>query len=164
MRYVPFVFALIALILGACQPIVTQPESVAPEQDSAAQQKAEEERFVEAAMANENAFQSGDVGQIIEFYAEDAVSMPPGFPVSTGKEAIEADLRAFFDEFDLDREFTLVDYEVTGDYATRQGEWTQTLTPKAGGDPIVETGRCVLGFKKVGDEWKVAWEIWNTYE
>jgi ketosteroid isomerase-like protein len=89
--------------------------------------------------------------------------MPPGFPVSTGKEAIEADLRAFFDEFDLEREFTLVDYEVTGEVATRTGEWTQTLTPKAGGDPIVETGRCVLGFKKVGDEWKVAWEIWNTY-
>jgi ketosteroid isomerase-like protein len=134
------------------------------QQEAAAQQMAEEEQFVEAAMANENAFQSGDVDRIIEFYAEDAVSMPPGFPVSAGKEAIEADLRFFFDEFDLEREFTLVDYEVTGEYATRSGEWTQTLTPKAGGDPVVETGRCLLGFKKVGDEWKVAWEIWNTYE
>ena len=164
MRYVPFLLVLIALILSACQPIVVQPVSVAPEQESAAQQEAEEEQFVEAAMANENAFQSGDVDRIIEFYAEDAVSMPPGFPVSTGKEAIEADLRAFFDEFDLDREFTLVDYEVTGEVATRTGEWTQTLTPKAGGDPMIaETGRCVLGFKKVGDEWKVALETWNTY-
>ena len=158
------VIVLVVLLVGACQPIVVQPGNVAPEQEAAAQQGVEEEQFVEAAMANEDAFQSGDVDQIIEFYAEDAVSMPPGFPISSGKEAIEADLRFFFEEFSLDREFTLVDYEVTGEYATRTGEWTQTLTPKAGGDPIVETGRCVLGFKKVDDEWKVAWEIWNTEE
>ena len=84
MRYVPFLLVLIALILSACQPIVVQPVSVEPEQESAAQQEAEEEQFVEAAMANENAFQSGDVDRIIEFYAEDAVSMPPGFPTSVG--------------------------------------------------------------------------------
>lgn len=158
------VIVLVALLVGACQPIEVQPGNVAPEQEAAAQQGVEEEQFVEAAMANEHAFQSGDVDQIIEFYAEDAVSMPPGFPISNGKETIEADLRFFFEEFSLDREFTLVDYEVTGEYATRTGEWTQTLTPKAGGDPIVETGRCVLGFKKVDNEWKVAWEIWNTEE
>jgi ketosteroid isomerase-like protein len=163
MRYVPFLLVLIALILGACQPIVVQPVSVAPEQDAAAQQKLEEEQFVEAAMAAEHALQSGDVDRLIEFYADDAVSMPPGVPAMTGKEAIAADIRFFYDQFGLEREFELVGYEVTGDYATRTGEWTQTLTPKAGGDPIVETGRCVLGFKKVGDEWKVAWEIWNTY-
>ena len=123
-----------------------------------------EDQFREAVMATENAFQSGDVDRIIEFYAEDAISMPPGFPVSIGKDAIEADLRFFFDEFALEREFTLVDYEIAGDYATRWGEWTQTLTPKAGGDPVIETGRCTLGWKRFGDEWKVVWEIWNTYE
>jgi len=100
----------------------------------------------------------------IEYYAEDAVSMPPGFPVSVGKETIDADLRYFFDEFTMERDFTLVGFNVTGDAATRTGEWTQTLTPNAGGEPIVETGRCVLGFKQVDGEWKVAWEIWNTYE
>lgn len=135
-----------------------------PAEEATALEAAHEEKFVEAVWANENAFQAGDVDRIIEFYAEDAVSMPPGFPVSAGKEAIEADLRFFFDEFVLEREFTLVDYEIAGDYATRQGEWTQTLTPKAGGDPVIETGRCTLGFKKFGDEWKVVWEIWNTYE
>ena len=64
-------------------------------------------------MANEHAFQFGDVDRISEFYFDDAISMPPGFPVSTGKEAIETDLRFFFDEFDLEREFRRVDYEVT---------------------------------------------------
>jgi ketosteroid isomerase-like protein len=115
-------------------------------------------------MAVEDAYQSEDVDRMIEYYADDALSMPPGFPMSVGKEAIEADLRFFFDEFTMEREFTLVNVEVSGNYATRLGEWTQTLTPKAGGDPIVETGRCVLGFKLIDGEWKVTWEIWNTYE
>jgi ketosteroid isomerase-like protein len=140
---------LVALAVSACQ-----------ESDSQAQ----EDEFLEAVWAHENAFQAGDVDQLTELYAEDAVSMPPGFPASVGQRAIEADLRFFFDEFALDREFSLANYEIAGDYATRQGEWTQTLTPKAGGDPIVETGRCTLGFKKLDDEWQVVWEIWNTYE
>jgi ketosteroid isomerase-like protein len=53
---------------------------------------------------------------------------------------------------------------MAGDYATRTGEWTQVLTPTDGGEPITEVGRCVVAFKKVAGEWKVAWEIWNTFE
>jgi len=119
--------------------------------------------FVETLWAYEKVFQAGDVDQVIEFYALDAISFPPGYPPSEGRDAIEADLRWFFGEFDLDREFALVDYEVAGNYATRLGEWTQTLTPKADGDPIVEVGRCILGWNKINGEWKVVWEIWNTY-
>ena len=79
------VVGLVALLVIACQPIVVQPGDVAPEQEAAASMVAEEEQFVEAAMANERAFQSGEVDRIIEYYAEDAVSMPPGFPISRGK-------------------------------------------------------------------------------
>lgn len=121
------------------------------------------EKFVETLWGYEYAFQANDVDKVIEFYAQEAISLPPGFPPSVGREAIEADLRWFFDEFTLDRSFVLVDYEVAGNYATRLGEWTQTLTPKAGGDPIPEVGRCVVGWEKIQGEWKVVWEIWNTY-
>jgi ketosteroid isomerase-like protein len=122
-------------------------------------------KLVDTVWAHEEAFQAGDVDRVIEFYAPDAVSLPPGFPPSVGREAIEMDLSWLFDTYSLEREFVLVDYEVVGKYATRLGEWTQTLIPKnpGGGDPIVETGRCVLGWKKIKGEWKVVWEIWNTY-
>lgn len=143
---------LVVLILGAYQ----LSNAPALGEDSG-------EKFVDTVWAYEEAFQAGEVDRVIEFYAPDAVSLPPGYPPSVGREAIEADLTGFFSEFDLEREFDLVDYEVAGDNATRLGEWTQTLTPKAGGDPIVETGRCVLGWRKINGEWKVVWEIWNTY-
>ena len=77
---------------------------------------------------------------------------------------METNLRAFFDAHELDREFSLVDYEFNGNIGTRQGAWTQVVTPKEGGDPFTMTGQCVLGFKKIDGEWKEVWEIWNTYE
>lgn len=144
---------LVLLILGAYQ-LGSAPVSEAES----------EKKFLDTVWANEAAFQAGDVDQLIEFYASDAVSLPPGYPPSVGRDAIEADLRWFFGEFALEREWELVDYTVVGNYATRLGDWTQTLTPRTGGDPIVEHGRCVLGWSKINGEWKVVWEIWNTYE
>lgn len=117
-----------------------------------------------AVWAFEDAFQAGDVDRLMALYTDDAISLPPGLPKTEGKADLEAGLREFFDTFTLERDFKLVDIDVFGDKATRLGEWTQTITPKAGGEPVVETGRCILGYQKVGDEWLVGWEIWNTYE
>lgn len=153
--FVTIVTLMMALILSAC---------IVADTPIALTDATQNEQFHETVMAAERAFQSGEVDKMIEYYAEDAVSMPPGFPASVGKEAIDADLRYFFGEYDLDRDFTLVDFEVTGETATRTGEWTQTLTPRGGGYPIVEVGRCIFGFKQIDNEWKIAWEIWNTYE
>jgi|GEM_PF-1033224 len=140
---------------------VTEGESaVAEETVSQADAKGQ----IEAAVwAYEDAYQAGDVDRLMTLYADDVVSLPPGFPKTEGKADLEAGFQEFFDTFTLDRDFELVSVEVSGDKATRLGEWTQTLTPKDGGEPIVETGRCILGYEKVGDEWQVAWEIWNTY-
>ena len=122
-----------------------------------------ENEFLEAIMVAEAALQSEDPVDAASHYTDDAVSMPPGFPPSHGKEAIQGDLEFYFDSFDIERNFNLVNYEITGDTATRTAEWTQTLTPTDGSEPFVETGQCVLGFEKVDGEWKIAWEIWNTH-
>jgi ketosteroid isomerase-like protein len=121
-----------------------------------------EDQIREAVDAWEDAFSARDVDRLMELYAEDAISMPPGFPTSVGKEAIEADFQWLFDTFTIQRQFTLVDIQMSGNLATRRGVWTQTLTPKDGGDPVIEIGKCVVIFTKSGDEWLVVWEIWNT--
>ena len=148
---------LVAALLIGCQPI----QPITPDAASAEEAEAE---FVDAVMAVEAAYQSEDAEHAASFYTEDALSMPPGYPPSQGRAAIQNDLQFFYDSFDLERDFQLVNYQVDGNTATRTATWTQTLTPTDGSDPIIETGRCVLGFEKVDGEWKVAWEIWNTYE
>ena len=123
-----------------------------------------EAQFTEVVFAVEEAMQTGDVDRLMEFYADDAVTILPGVPPLEGKDAVQADWEYFFDTFTLDRDSELVYVDVSGDSAVRRMEWTNTLTPKDGSDPIVDTGNCVVGFKKVDDEWKIAWEIASTYE
>ena len=154
---IALVLGLVATLLIGCQPL--QPISRDAPLDDAA-----EAEFLDAVMAAETAFQSEDPVQAASYYTEDAVSMPPGFPPSHGKETIQADLAYYFDSFDMEREFNLVSYTIDGNTATRTGAWTQTLTPTDGSDPFVETGQCVFGWEKVDGEWKIAWEIWNTYD
>jgi ketosteroid isomerase-like protein len=153
---------LVAALLIGCQPI--QPITLEATNDEVANDEETEAEFLDAVMAIEAAYQSEDAVHAASFYTEDALSMPPGYPPSHGREAIQSDLKFFYGSFDLERDFELADYKIVGDTATRTATWTQTLTPTDGSDPIVETGRCVLGFEKVDDEWKVAWEIWNTFE
>ncbi len=147
---------LVAAVLIACQPI-------RPVSDVQADVQSEEEAFLEVAMGLEEAYQRADLDGVVEYYAEDALSYAPGYPTDVGQEAIRTAYQGFFDAYDMDREFTLSGIEMQGDFAIRHGEWTQVLTPKDGGEPITETGRCAVAFQKVDGEWKVAWEIWNTY-
>ena len=163
-KWVVMLALLAMVVLSGCTSTASEP--VAAQEPPAANESTEAElkAQVEAAVwTYEEAYQAGDVDKIMTLYADDVVSLPPGFPKTVGKADVEAGFREFFDTFSMKRDFELVNVDVFGDRATRLGEWTQTLTPKDGGEPIVETGRCILGYKQVGDEWKVAWEIWNTY-
>ncbi len=148
---------LVGTLLTACQPI----RPVAAGQNTGL---SEEEMFKKAALGLEEAYQQEDLDRTIAYYADNAVSQPPGYRTDIGKDAIKNSYQAFFDTYDLKRDFKLAGIKIEGNTATRFGEWTQVLTPKAGGDPITEVGRCVVGFQKVNGEWKVVWEIWNTYE
>ena len=123
-----------------------------------------ETQFTEVVYALEDAYRSNDVDSVMEFYADDVVTILPGMPPLEGKEAVRADWEYVFDTFELDRDSELVYANVDGDSAVRRMEWTNTLTPKDGSDPIVDTGNCIVGFKKVGDEWKIAWEMAATYD
>ena len=157
--YLSILVSLVTILLMGCQPL----QPLTPDAEAANDESAEAE-FLETVMAAEEAFQSEDAALAASFYKEDALSMPPGYPPSHGRETIQSDLAFFFDSYDMERDFTLADYQIDGDTATRMGTWTQTLTPTDGSDPIVETGRCIFGFEKEDGDWKIAWEIWNTYE
>lgn len=148
---------MLGVLLSACQPI-------RPMAEVQAATLSEEEEFTKAALGFEEAYQQADLERTINFYADNAISQPPGYRTDVGKEAIRASYQAFFDGYEFERDFKLAGIKIEGNTATRFGEWTQVLTPKDGGEPITEVGRCIVGFEKINDEWKVVWEIWNTYE
>lgn len=154
------------IILSGCMasPAAPAKETTRTVAEQAATKAELEAQVREAVSAWEDAYQAGDLNRLMEIYADEAVTMPPGVPILDGKAAIETDFRQFFQEFKVERQFSLVDLEISGDLAVRRGEWTETHTPKAGGESVTQVGKCLVIFKRFGDEWKTIMEIWNYDE
>lgn len=111
----------------------------------------------------DDAVKANDLDRLMSYYADDVVTILPGVPPLVGKDAVRADWENFFNTYELERDSKLVYVNVDDHSAVRRMEWTNTLTPKAGGDTIVDTGNCIVGFKKVGNDWKIAWEMAASY-
>ncbi|MCB0213070.1 MAG: DUF4440 domain-containing protein [Anaerolineae bacterium] len=117
-----------------------------------------------ASAAWDEAFNGGDLTQLMNLYNADAVSMPPGLPALEGKDAIEADFEWFFDNFTAHHQTTIVDLAIADNLAVEHGQYTMLITPKDDSEPISETGKHIVVRKKSGDTWQVVREIWNTDE
>jgi ketosteroid isomerase-like protein len=99
---------------------------------------------------------------LAEQYAEDAISMPPNAPTVRGRKAILAEFEKFFRENEGGHR-TDVDEVLTGDgWAIERARYTMHIKPKTGGPEIVETGRHVMCRRKIGGNWLIVWEIWNS--
>jgi ketosteroid isomerase-like protein len=121
-----------------------------------------EESFLHAVQGKELAYYNDDSERFLLFFSEDTVSMPPDFVPTEGKDALTADMEAFFGEYEISGHSELISYEISGDYATRTLHAWDTLVPKAGGETITASGSCVAGWKLIDGEWQIVWEIWNS--
>jgi uncharacterized protein (TIGR02246 family) len=110
---------------------------------------------------NENfvgALQKGEMDSLGNMYAEDAYLLPPGAEVIKGREAIQAFwTKAATDIGDL--KLTTIDVRPLGSDVARE---IGTFTLKAKGQPESVAGKYVVLWQKVGSEWKLAADIWNT--
>lgn len=101
------------------------------------------------------AFNQKDAAKIAGFYADDAVLMPPNLPAVRGRAAIEAYYKGGF-ATELGR-LTLEPAEssIAGTHAFEAGVSTLTTRGKA------DKGKYVVVYKRVGSEWKLAYDIFN---
>jgi uncharacterized protein (TIGR02246 family) len=108
------------------------------------------------------AHNAGNADAIAAMYAEDAVVMPPGAPVTRGRAAIKqfivkdiADARAAGITLVLAKES---DVAVKGDLAWHAG--TYTVKDKAGA--TVDSGGYMEIWRKAGGKWLIIRDIWNS--
>jgi uncharacterized protein (TIGR02246 family) len=134
--------------LAACAPPAPRPDPAADEQAI--------RRLVE--QWNE-ALRSANDSAIGELYADDAVAMPPNMARLTGRPAI----RQFFASIwplKAQLQLATVSVHVGGDWAVEEGNWTWTM-PAAGGEQK-DNGKYLVSWHRVGNDWKVAQDIWNS--
>ena len=121
-----------------------------------AQNKAMIEKLNDAWTA---AFNKGDAGAVAALYTEDAYVLPPGSGIVKGRAAIEAFWRQAAQQM-TDAKLTTVDVLPLGRSAARE---IGTVTLRTKSQPPQEVvGKYVVVWRKIGRDWKLATDIWNT--
>ncbi|HET8948452.1 MAG TPA: SgcJ/EcaC family oxidoreductase [Candidatus Polarisedimenticolia bacterium] len=110
------------------------------------------------------AWKAADVDRIAGLYAENAVVMYPNQPAVEGRAAIVAYFKGFFAEFPKNEfQLTSSEIEVVGPWAFDRGAYRWKGFPKAGGEPLEDTGKYLVVLQRQPDgEWKVARDSDNS--
>jgi ketosteroid isomerase-like protein len=105
------------------------------------------------------AFNAEDAARAALLYAEDAILMPANMPMIKGRTAIEGHFKKEFAAADMTLQLKPIESTIEGSQGFGIG--TSAFTPVTGVG-TVETGKYVLVFKRVGTDWKIAYDIFNS--
>jgi uncharacterized protein (TIGR02246 family) len=107
------------------------------------------------------AAQTGDAVAFGAFFAENAVQMPPDAERLEGRAAIQESAAGLLGAgADLRFETQEVRVSACGDMATSMGKWYLSMETPAG--PVRDEGSFVEVWQKVGGEWKITADIFNS--
>ena len=103
-------------------------------------------------------FNKGDFAGVASLYANDATAFPPGSAMVQGGAAIGAMWKSMAEKVG-DPKLTTLDVKPLGPSAAREiGTFSlKTKSPT----PQEVTGKYVVVWEKVGNDWKLAVDIWN---
>jgi ketosteroid isomerase-like protein len=150
-------FAVLLTAAFACRPANT----------SAADTSAKAQQAIDAANAQWPRLTStGHADSLAEFYATDAVLMPPNMPTTKGKEAI----RAFFATMNtVDPHPTLTLHAEAvhgaGGMAMERGRWHWAFPAGAKLPPgmaAVDSGKYIVHWMQENGKWVMVDDIWNS--
>ena len=103
-------------------------------------------------------FNKGDFAGVASLYTEDATAFPPGSAMVKGRAAIEALWKSMAEQVS-DPKLTTLDVKALGPSAAREiGTFSlKTKSPR----PQEVTGKYLVVWEKIGNDWKLAADIWN---
>lgn len=104
------------------------------------------------------AFNAGDAAAIAALYTDDAVALPPGGEMMKGRSDIQSFWKGATEQLGGGK-LTTVDVKPLGKEAARE-IGTFSFRTK-GSQPQDVTGKYVVVWEKVGNDWKLATDIWN---
>ena len=136
--------ALALLLLGGCAS-----------RDSTAEARAGVEATNAQFMA---AVSQGDAAGVAACYTEDTQLLPPNSEIVKGRKAVQGFLQGFLDAVVKGIQLTSIEVEGHGDTAHEVGAYT--LTGENG--QTIDEGKYIVIWKKVGDEWKLHRDIFNS--
>jgi uncharacterized protein (TIGR02246 family) len=112
--------------------------------------------------AFEHAVETANVDAIANLLAPDVIALPPDGPIVAGKEAVKQLWMSPIREHGMKScRISSETLDVAGDMATEVGHATMTMAPPSG---KAETARIkfVVVWKRLGGQWLMHRDIWNT--
>ena len=103
-------------------------------------------------------FNKGDFAGVASLYTDDATAFPPGSAMVKGRAAVAAMWKSMVEKVS-DPKVTTLEVKPLGPTAARE-IGTFSLRTK-GEKPQEVVGKYVVVWEKVGNDWKLAADIWN---
>jgi ketosteroid isomerase-like protein len=100
-------------------------------------------------------YRQGDVTRMMEVFSPDFTDEQQGTPGELDKARLTQSFKAVFAKYRTEIDAVTDELRVSGDMAFDRGHYTVTLTPKAGGKPVVQQGRFLEVWKRVRGTWYV---------
>jgi uncharacterized protein (TIGR02246 family) len=105
---------------------------------------------------------AGDLDRWMSLWADDAIQMAPDAPAVIGKEQIPAKYESIFPLFIFKMTIANEDVKIGGDLAVSHGNYTVSMTPKAGGETIMIDGKYLSIEERQADgSWKIIRSCFN---
>jgi ketosteroid isomerase-like protein len=167
MHRIPLVIAFVAGLIGPALAQQAESEAASPGPAQQVESPAPAQQVESPSLAQQieaaNAkfidfFNKSDFAGIGSLYSEDAAAFPPGSSMVKGRAAIEAMWKGMGEEV-TDPEVSTVEVKSLGPTAAQ--EFGQFSLKTKGSTPQEVTGKYVVIWEKVGDDWKIATDIWN---
>lgn len=140
MRNLVFAALLVVVIIGCAPPTAQESTELAAR-----------------ASKWEVAFNAGDLDALVAMYTVDARLLPPNGEMGKGAEAVRASFSEMIDA-GLRGELATIDAMAVGDLGHRIG----TYKLNTGDGTPVDEGKYIEVWRKVGGEWRIAADIWNS--
>jgi uncharacterized protein (TIGR02246 family) len=109
----------------------------------------------------EAAFNARDAAKAASMYSDDGILMPPDQPMIKGRADIEAYYRQAFKGTFSDMKVLPFESNASGTLAFEAGLSTIVVPRRDGGGSWSPVDKYVLVYKRVGQTWKIAYDIFN---
>ena len=152
-----------ALLLPACQASEKSPDNTAEASAAVAANPGADEQAIRGQIDRWlQLVKAKDAPAIAALYTEDGAVMPPNAPIGKGRAGIEQTWSSMMQTpgFDLTFVPEQIIVSSSGDMALDRGTYRFAAAPD--GKAINDTGKYVVVWRKVGNEWKAASDIFNS--
>ena len=109
----------------------------------------------------QDALNASDASMVIELYTKNCVLMANSAPTSEGAGQVKDFYRYVFDNFSYMLQFSIIEIEVSGNYAFARSTSKGSFLIKAKGQTIPDENRELFVLEKVDGKWKIARYMFN---